>query len=233
MSVAKHPQLELDLRTWGGKRKGAGRPKQNAHDSPHVPRPQHVGRYPLHIVLRTVRDVPRLRCEEAFEATRKTLAKIGERLDFRIVHLSLQHNHVHLLVEANDSVALESGMRALTISLARQLNRAFGRTGQVFAVRYHATTLRSPTQVRNAISYVLNNWRRHNEDERELRARFWILDRYSSAIRFAGWADWQGFKCPDGYTPLPVASPQTWFLAEGWQRARKPIRTSEVPGPLR
>ena len=183
-------QLNLDLtpRSWGGKRNGAGRPKSKSktpkHDTPHRSRKPHVGRFPLHVVLRTVRDVPRLRRDEIHEAVGKTLAKIAERVDFRIVHLSLQHNHVHLIVEAHNGEALESGMRAFAISLARRINHVLGRKGKVFAFRYHTTTLRSPTQVRNAIAYVLNNWRRHNEDERELEARFWLIDRYSSALRF-------------------------------------------------
>src|SRR5688572_3171514 len=163
-------QMDLDLtaRTWGGARTGAGRPKAEGHDSPHRSRPEHVGRFPVHVVLRARPEVGRLRRPEIHDATRGSLAKVAARTDFRIVHLSLQHNHVHLIVEAHDNDALESGMRAFAISLARRINRALDRRGRVFAFRYHTTTLRSPTQVRNAIAYVLGNWRRHKEDERSL-----------------------------------------------------------------
>src|SRR5687768_1590078 len=140
-------QIDLDFtpRSWGGKRAGAGRPKSKTprHDPPHRSRAEHNARDPLHVVLRTVRAVPRLRCDEVYAAAVKTLTKIAERTDFRIVHLSLQHNHVHLIVEADDNAALESGMRAFAISLARRINRALKRTGQVFAYRYHTTALRS------------------------------------------------------------------------------------------
>ena len=232
-------QLGLDLepakpRTHGGKREGAGRPKsKDRHDPPHRARARHVGRFPEHVVLRVVRDMPRLRSDLVYEAVAGALEKIAARIAFRVVHVSLQHNHIHLLVEANDADAFDSGMRALAISLARRINRALGRKGKVFAYRYHSTPLRSPTQTRHALAYVLNNWRRHNEDERQLEDRFAKLDRYSSAIRFAGWANFQLAVWPDGYVGLPVTPAQTWLLAVGWERGGKPIRTDEVPGPLR
>ena len=52
-----------------------------------------------------------------------------ERTDFRIVHISIQSNHIHLLVEANDPEALARGMQAFQISAARKLNKLLGRTG--------------------------------------------------------------------------------------------------------
>ena len=229
-------QTELDFtpRTWGGARAGAGRKTSDTRNDPaHRARPDHVGRFPLHVVMRTRPEVPRLRRLEVHDAMRGALTRIAERTDFRIVHISLQHNHVHLIVEADDKAALESGMRAFAISLARRINRALDRKGKVFAFRYHATALRSPTQTRNAIAYVLNNWRRHNEDERGERQRTAILDPYSSAITFPHWADWSLTDWPANFVAFPVASPQTWMLAKGWLLAKRPIRTHEVPGKLR
>jgi REP element-mobilizing transposase RayT len=226
--------LDFTPRTHGGARKGAGRPKSKTRrDPPHRSRPVHVDRHPVHVVMRAVPEVGRLRTEPVYDAVRAALDKIAERTVFRVVHFSLQHNHIHLIVEADDSAALESGMRALAISLARRINKALDRKGKVFEFRYHTTALRSPTQTRRAISYVLNNWRRHNEDERSLDARSWTLDRYSSAITFTGWANWSLRAWPASYVALPVARPQTWLLEKGWLRGGKPIRTDEVPGPLR
>ena len=52
-------------------------------------------------------------------------------------------------------------MMALGARLARAVNRVFQRKGPVLTNRYHLTVLKSPTQVRNAIAYVLLNARRH------------------------------------------------------------------------
>lgn len=226
--------LDFTPRTHGGKREGAGRPKsKKRHDPPHRSRATHVARHPVHVVMRARPEVGRLRRDPIYDAVRISLDKIAERVAFRVVHFSLQHNHIHLIVEADDAAALDSGMRALAISLARRINKALDRSGKVFEFRYHTTALRSPTQTRHAISYVLNNWRRHDEDERSLRERFAVLDGYSSAISFRGWANWSPTGWPEGYVALPVSAARTWLLAVGWQRGGKPIRTDEVPGPLR
>jgi hypothetical protein len=178
------------------------------------------------------KEIGRLRRGELYVAARKALIKIAARSDFRVVHLSLQHNHLHLIVEAAGKRALSSGMRGLAISLARRINVILGRTGKVFEYRYHVTRLTTPRQTRNALVYVLNNWRRHGEDLRGDRQRAAILDPYSSAVAFTGWKDFAVTALPPGYAPLPVAAPQTWLLGDGWRRADRPISAWEVPGPL-
>jgi len=230
---------QLDLRltppTRGGKREGAGRKKskQPKHDAPHRSREEHVGRNPLHVVLRTLREVPNLRRDDIHEALAKTLTKVGDRADtFRIVQISLQRNHVHLIVEAAHNAALESGMRAFAISFARRINGVLGRSGKVWAYRYHTTTLSTPTQTRNAIAYVLGNWRRHDEDDRDFNLVTAKIDPYSSALTFSGWDDVVRFRRPENYTVLPVSLARTWMLAKGWELAKKPIKTYDVPGPI-
>jgi hypothetical protein len=70
-------------------------------------------------------------------------------------------NHIHLIVEAADRVALTRGAKGLAIRIARGLNRLMGSRGQVIAERYHARILRTPTEVRNAVHYVLANHAHH------------------------------------------------------------------------
>jgi REP element-mobilizing transposase RayT len=179
----------------------------------------------VHVVLRVVRAVGNLRTRHAYRAIRAAISRCAARTDYRVVHASLQSNHVHLLVEADDKRALSRGMQGFAISAAKRLNRELRRRrGDVFAFRYHATPVTSPTQARNAIAYVLNNWRRHRNDARAP----WRIDPYSSAEQFAGW------QTPHGYglraEPLPCVRPTSWLLTDGWTRAG-PIRTDEVPGP--
>jgi DNA-binding transcriptional regulator YdaS (Cro superfamily)/REP element-mobilizing transposase RayT len=140
----------------------------------------------VHVVLRVTRAAGNLRKLEMYRAIRGALGVcLANRADYRVVHVSIQSTHLHLLVEADDGRALSRGMQGFAISAARRLNRALGRRrGQVFAYRYHATPITNPTQARNAISYVLNNWRRHRHDARAP----WRIDPYSSADAFRGWA---------------------------------------------
>ncbi len=99
-----------------------------------------------------------------------------ERDDFRLVHYSLQGNHAHLIVEANDADALGRGMKAVGARLARAVNQIFDRSGPVLADRYHARVLRTPREVRNAIAYVLLNARRHAERAGRTLARGFGID---------------------------------------------------------
>ena len=215
--------LAIEPKQRGGARAGSGR-KKTSSDSPHRSRPRHCKSDPVHVVLRARADVPRLRRRKVFEAVRRALRAICDLQSFRIVHLSIQHNHLHFLIEADDQRELSHGMQSLTISLARQINRACERRGKVFAHRYHATPIRSPRQARNALAYVLNNWRHHHEDRDSAAA----LDRFSTAISFDGWRDATRFTIPPGYTPLPVARPKTWLLRSGWIR-HAAISWLEVP----
>ena len=112
----------------------------------------------------------------------------------------------------------------------RRGSEAAGRTGKVFADRFHDVHLSSPRQVRAALCYVLHNARRHGE---RLEARFGGIDPFSSAWYFDGWADdgWRrGLSPPAG--PPPVAPAAHWLLTTGW-RQRGLIGVEEVPAARR
>ena len=154
------------------------------------------------------------------------------------MHLSLQREHVHLVVEANDEKALANGMRGLQIAAARYLNHAVSvergvdRRGRVFVDRYHARILETPNEVRNAIGYVVNNWRHHGEDHDVPDRR---VDPYSSGVNFGGWKELADspflFDVPDGFARLSTSVPQSWLLRIGWTKAKgPPISVFDVPG---
>ncbi len=108
--------------------------------------------------------------------------------DFRVVHYSIQSNHVHLLVEADTESArgsdpLRSGVSGLAIAFARRLNLMLRRKGKVWADRYHRHDLKTPKETWYGLSYLFNNYTHHG-------ARSFgegVLDPYSSACLFGGW----------------------------------------------
>jgi REP element-mobilizing transposase RayT len=134
----------------------------------------------------------------------------ASRSDFRLVHFSVQGDHLHLIAEARDKAALSAGMRGLMIRGARALNRAASRSGPVWADRYHCRELATPREVRNALGYVLLNARKHG---REVAA----LDPRSSARWFDGWRDHTPV-VDIAADPPPVVAPRTWLLGLGWRR---------------
>src|SRR4029077_3078376 len=105
-----------------------------------------------------------LRNGKIYGVLRRVLLLFLDGATFRIVHISIQTNHLHLIVEAQNRKALSEGMRRFCINAARAINAANGDEGRVFAFRYHATQITTARHARTAMSYVLNNWRRHRRD---------------------------------------------------------------------
>ncbi|MGH7632511.1 MAG: transposase [Gemmatimonadaceae bacterium] len=170
--------------------------------------------------------LPRLRAHRYYRAMHRVLNHyLGDR-SFRVVHISIQSNHLHLVVEASDRRALTRCMQSLAIRAAREINRAYrNRVGKVFAHRYHATQITTPRQARNTLAYVLNNWRKHREDRRTHDAQ--QLDPYASGLTFRGWSGTPRFRVPDN--PLPVSAARTQLLRFDWELFGL-IGCFEVPG---
>ena len=187
----------------------------------HRRRPPVSAAHPLHVTLRVAQHVWNLRAQRCLRPIDAALRALhsGERA--RVTHFSVQGNHVHLVVEARDAASLSSAMRSLTIRIARGLNEVMGRRGRVLASRYHARALRSPTEARNVLRYVLANHARHVPGAP-------VADPWSSAPVFSEWkavglpAATVHYALP-GHDP-PVARPESWLLRIGFRRpTRKPV----------
>lgn len=282
----------------GGRRRGAGRKRApgKRRAVPHRTRPEHGGRHPVHVTMRALRSLPSLRSERIRNMLLRAIAAQTKRLgNFRVVHFSIQRDHLHLLLEAGVPIPfdpqltlplegdreparaslgepsrdiesssprencsasgdirpslpaarhggptdappptaqavspeafLRSGMIGLATSLAKRLNRMLGRRGKVWDGRHHRRDLESPTSVRRALLYILQNHVHHG------LARPGVLDHFSTARDFPVWdtdlsrADATG---PSSQGP-PWRSPRSWLLATGWLRAGGLLRRHEVP----
>ncbi|HEY4241116.1 MAG TPA: transposase [Kofleriaceae bacterium] len=188
----------------GGKRRGAGRPPKGSRSSERHKSREEVRANGLY-----------LRKHKIWRAIAKASRAVASGT---IVHASVQHDHVHLIAEAADQYALAKAMHAFQVSAAHWINRAENRHGKVFPDRYHTHVLKTPTETRNAIRYVLSNWRKHDEDT-YLRC---AVDPFSTGYTF--WPD----RAPDGYIPLAMSPPASWLLREGWRKAG-PIGPYERP----
>ncbi len=211
-------QLRFSLdRTWGGKREGAGRkPAPGRRRTSHRRRAVHDPRCPVHVTLRAQSGLPSLRHPAIFPTIRRAMAA-ASTARFRLVQFSVQADHVHLLVEADDPSLLGRGLQGLAIRLARAVNRVLGRRGKVWADRYHARALRTPREVRLALVYVLQNFRKHF-------ARARGVDPCSSAPWFTGWRTAPAILAGSS----PVRPARTWLGSVGWKRYG-PLEVSEGP----
>jgi REP element-mobilizing transposase RayT len=192
--MTRHP-AQLEFPRHGGRRKGAGRPKGNRVS--HHPRPSFSRPAPAHVTLRVRDDVPSLRSSRRFAVIRRGFQALLGRTSFRLVKFSVLGNHLHLIVEADDSAALTRGMQGLCIRLAKALNKVLGRKGSLFGDHYHSRLLRSPTEVARALAYVRTNAERHYGEAG--------VDYFSSER-----AEWREL----------LAAPVTWLLGVGWKLAK-------------
>jgi REP element-mobilizing transposase RayT len=228
--MAKPPRqlgLALSVPTrWGGARSGAGRKPAPRPRVRHRSRADFSRHQPGIVTIRIRRELPSLRAACVVRELERSWREACERGEFRVAQYSIQHDHVHLLVEAKDRFALARGMKSVAARLARAINRAFGRTGPVLDGRFHHRALATPREVRNALAYVLLNARKH-ATARGIDLRKWrvAIDPASSGRWFAGWANTVGV----GSDAPAVARPRSWLLRSGWRR-HGPVRPDEIPG---
>jgi putative transposase len=163
------------------------------------------------VTLRARPDVPSFRSNGLFAAIRAALGA-ASKIGFRVVHFSVQADHLHLMVEGTDTRALALGVRALNIRVARAVNRTLGRKGAVWNDRYHARALSTPREVRHGLVYVLMNFRKH------LRHQPRGLDPCSSAAWFDGFRGARSDSLPAPASAPPVVRSGTWLGSVGWRR---------------
>jgi REP element-mobilizing transposase RayT len=227
----------LQFRRRGGARRGAARPPKGAVAGvSHARRAELAPHHAAHITLRVWRGLPSLREGRVFALVRAALAAGRERLGFRMVHFSVQQDHLHLLAEAADRHALSRGMQGLQVRLARRLNHQLRRRGRIFVDRYHCRVLKTPRAAGMALRYVLLNARKHSRrdvpcghvDACSSAPWFSGFQRPAALVFGAGEARTQ-WERSSGSPDPPVASARTWLLRSGYLRAG-PFDLDDVPG---
>jgi putative transposase len=202
----------------GGWRPGAGRKKTRGSIS-HQTRAAFPDRFPQHVTLRLGAESPAIARDWLMKRVVRPCIALSVKPFFRVVEFNVLSNHIHLICEADDAIALARGVQGLAIRLARRLNTALKRKGKLFGPRYHAVALRSPAQVRNTLRYVLLNRKHHAPAKRVYTG--WI-DPYSSGVWFRGWQApirMNAFNRELARLDAPTKAPTTWLLRIGWRRA--------------
>ena len=183
---------------------------------PHSSRPELKKGNVAHVTIKLRAGLPSLRSAKPLDVVRTAIGRVNAKGLVRIVEYSVQSNHVHMLVEAGNSADPSRGMASLNTGLGMRLNRLWDRTGQgsVFMERFHLVVISSPSQMRKALNYVLQNSMHHG-------LRLKTLDPCSSSPSFGGWKQFQGSKAVARAAAWCVsAKPQTWLLRVGWQKVR-------------
>ncbi len=155
------------LKNWGGRRAGSGRKRLHSQGVAHRKREEVHHRLPLHVNFKYRRPI---RNKDSLRLLKRAILN-SRKKGLRVIHYSLQHNHVHLILEATSNEVLERGMRSLTVTMGKGLKK-----GKIQLKRYHLHVLRGLRETKNAIHYVLFNEQKHS------KSRMVRLNGYSSLI---------------------------------------------------
>ena len=157
MRKPKQQSLNLFLGKHGGRRPSSGRNRIHSKGVSHRPRELITSRTPVHINFKVSTYI---QSKAALEILTYAINK-AQTHNLNIIYYALQSNHIHLIAEATNNQALTKGMRSLTISFVKRIQKLKGIHESIQVERYHLHVLKCPKEVEYAVYYVLNNELHH------------------------------------------------------------------------
>ena len=145
-------KMRLNGRRWGGLREGAGRTRVKSKGVAHSSREKVIQRTPVHV---NFKYWIHLRNKDTLRLLKRSIQN-ARRHGLNVLQYSFQGNHIHLIIEADTNDILTRGMRSLTITFAKGIDR-----GRIQVERYHLHVLRTAREVKHALHYVLFNQQKH------------------------------------------------------------------------
>lgn len=203
---------------WGGKRRGAGRKNRSGLVS-HTKREKVLLKAPIHINLKVRAGTVSLRSHGVHKQF-KLAIKLAQARGLHVIQYSIQDNHIHLICEARGNRELASGMKSFGSRFGKALLKSSRQRKPVFKGRFHMYVLKTPTEVKNALKYVLLNESKHIKT-------IAFVDEFSSGYAFENWhklmrvPDWMETQLHDARPRdfSHLAPARSWLLREGWMRA--------------
>jgi REP element-mobilizing transposase RayT len=154
--------------------KGAGRMAIHDRGIRHIARDQIKRTTPLHLTIKIESKKAGIKNKNILTALHHSI-KNARLLGLRILHYSLEYDHVHLLVEADNNGILGRGMQSFGISFSKGINKIKQMNGRVFKSRYHFRKLKTPSEIKNVLNYILRNGIKHKHSSS-------ILNPYNSFV---------------------------------------------------
>lgn len=152
--IRKHTQLNL-LNP-----KGAGRP------AIHDPGIRHTKRFrlkkpsSLHLTIKVRVNKADIQNKRILKALHHAI-KRARLKGLKVIHYTLEYNHVHLLVESVDNKILHKGMQSFGITISKAINKIKQTKGAVYKNRYHLRIINSAKQLKNVLHYIFSNGIKH------------------------------------------------------------------------
>jgi putative transposase len=184
----------------------------------------------MHVTLRRLASLPSFRQQRVGSMLLRQIHRLNDAR-FQIVHFSIQTNHIHLIVEAEDRATITRKLSGLMISFAKRLNRQIlgNRRGKVWADRYFRRDITTASEIHSVLRYVFGNAKRHGLVPQNAVT----LDGYSSAWTFDGWVEPIPRFIGVDHWPRPLARTELLrrdWIAYGLLSLRTPIGSAAPSG---
>jgi REP element-mobilizing transposase RayT len=154
--------------------KGAGRKAIHDRGIRHISRDPIKRITPLHLTIKIESKKAGIKNKNILTALHHSIKK-ARILGLRILHYTLEFDHVHLLVEADNNERLGRGMQSFGISFSKGINKIKQMKGRVFKTRYHFRKLKTLTEIKNVLKYILRNGIKHKHSSS-------LLNPYNSLV---------------------------------------------------
>lgn len=140
--------------------KRAGRKPIHDKAIRHTERPIFKKARSLHLTIKVRENKADIKSRRLLKALHHAI-KRARLMKLKIIHYTLEFNHVHLLVEADNNSTLHKGMQAFGISFSKAINRSKRLKGTVYKHRYHFRQICSSRELKNVLHYIFHNGIKH------------------------------------------------------------------------
>ncbi|MGZ3787517.1 MAG: transposase [Bacteriovorax sp.] len=140
--------------------KGAGRPAVHDAGIRHTRRPLLKKPSSLHLTVKIKKNKSDLKNKSVLSLLRRAIMN-ARRQGLKVIHYSLEYDHVHLLIEAEDNHILGKGMQAFGVTLSKAINRMRNHKGGVYKHRYHFRQISGVRELKNVMNYIFTNGFKH------------------------------------------------------------------------
>jgi len=140
--------------------KGAGRPAVHDPGIRHTERPVLTKSASLHLTVKIKRIKADLKNKSILSILKKAILNTRKQ-GLRVIHYSLEFDHVHLLIEAENNLILAKGMQSFGVTFSKAINRLRKLKGGVYKHRYHFRRIVGARQLKNVLNYIFSNGVKH------------------------------------------------------------------------
>ena len=114
----------------------------------------------LHLTIKVRKNKAEIKNKSVLKLLKHAIQN-ARRQGLRVVHYSLEYDHVHLLIEAENNTILGKGMQSFGVTMAKGINRLKKLKGSVYKHRYHFRMISSVRQLKYVMNYIFTNGMKH------------------------------------------------------------------------